>query len=550
MRFHKFPILISVLIAILVGSSSTSYAQKKSSGSKAKTMQTSRSRKSSAKASSQGKPKSSSKAGAKKGSSKKGNNRKPATSAEAKRQQELARREIARTKEEIRRNEQEVKKGLSELNRLSADIAVGKGLVAKASDQVAQLNTQISALETDITQSEAQLTKMREDYLRSVKKIRAKRNSNSTLAFIFSSKNFSQALRRMRYLRQLSKWKEDKSRQIEASVKELTLQKALLEQSRIDKDRALARQVEAQEKLNTRYRQQDEVVSKLKRNGQALNSHLAKKQQEANALKSTIASLIAEETRKAEEARRAEEARKAEEALKAEEARKAEAERLLAMQEQKASGSGQDIGKSGKKADKKSDRKVDKSKDDKKKSSNKDYAETRKRKPRSQSPTAGSAATSKASPDVDKKSSAKATTSQAGNFAAMRGSLPRPVSGAFRVTSQFGRHSLPELPDVVYDNPGIDAETSAGASAQAVYGGKVSGVYVIPGFSTVVIVNHGNYYTVYGNIASPAVKVGDVVKQGQALGKLAAAEDDSSHSAIHFEVWKNRDKLNPLEWIR
>ncbi len=118
------------------------------------------------------------------------------------------------------------------------------------------------------------------------------------------------------------------------------------------------------------------------------------------------------------------------------------------------------------------------------------------------------------------------------------------------MTSQFGRHSLPELPDVMYDNPGIDAETSAGASAQAVYGGRVSGVYVIPGFSTVVIVNHGNYYTVYGNIASPSVKVGDVVKQGQAIGKLAPSEDDPSHSSIHFEVWKNRDKFNPLDWIR
>ena len=65
-----------------------------------------------------------------------------------------------------------------------------------------------------------------------------------------------------------------------------------------------------------------------------------------------------------------------------------------------------------------------------------------------------------------------------------------------------------------------------------------------------MIVNHGNYYTVYGNIASPSVKVGDVVKQGQAVGKLAPSEDDPSHSSIHFEVWKNRDKLNPLDWIR
>ncbi|MCM1370230.1 MAG: M23 family metallopeptidase [Candidatus Amulumruptor caecigallinarius] len=102
----------------------------------------------------------------------------------------------------------------------------------------------------------------------------------------------------------------------------------------------------------------------------------------------------------------------------------------------------------------------------------------------------------------------------------------------------------------MYDNPGIDAEVASGASARAVFGGKVSGVYMLPGFSTVVIVNHGGYYTVYGNIAAAAVKQGDVVKQGQNLGRLAADENDSSHSLIHFEVWKNRDKLDPLQWIQ
>ena len=132
----------------------------------------------------------------------------------------------------------------------------------------------------------------------------------------------------------------------------------------------------------------------------------------------------------------------------------------------------------------------------------------------------------------------------------MKGSLPRPVAGSFKVTSRFGKHSLPDLPDVTYDNPGIDAEVSAGAAAQAVYGGKVSGVYMIPGYSTVVIVSHGGYYTVYGNIASASVKVGDVVKQGQSLGRLAHDEENPSHSLIHFEVWKNRDKMDPLGWIR
>ena len=163
------------------------------------------------------------------------------------------------------------------------------------------------------------------------------------------------------------------------------------------------------------------------------------------------------------------------------------------------------------------------------------YAEARKRVP-------GSAAS--------KGASANATVNSAGNFASMKGSLPKPASGSFKVTSRFGRQSLPDLPDVVYDTPGIDAEVSPGASALAVYGGKVSGVYMIPGYNTVVIVNHGNYYTVYGNISSPAVKVGDQVRAGQGLGALAPDDDDHSRSSIHFEVWKNREKLNPLEWIR
>ena len=62
--------------------------------------------------------------------------------------------------------------------------------------------------------------------------------------------------------------------------------------------------------------------------------------------------------------------------------------------------------------------------------------------------------------------------------------------------------------------------------------------------------NHGEYYTVYGNIASASVKVGDRVKTGQSLGKLAVDPDNPGHSEIHFEVWKGKEKLNPASWLR
>lgn len=102
----------------------------------------------------------------------------------------------------------------------------------------------------------------------------------------------------------------------------------------------------------------------------------------------------------------------------------------------------------------------------------------------------------------------------------------------------------------MYDNPGIDAEVAKGSSAQAIATGKVTGVYVIPGYNTVVIVSHGNYYSVYGNLASPSVSVGQNINQGQVVGTVAAMEDNPSRGSIHFEIWKNREKLNPENWIR
>ena len=246
-------------------------------------------------------------ASAKKGATSKGGNKKttqsksrntkatsPATSAEAKLRQQEAQKEIALTKKKIRQNEAEVKKGLTELNRLNSEINDGKALVAKASQTVASLEAQINNLQTRISSSEARLTKMRADYLASVKKIRTRRNSSSNLAFIFSSKSFSQAMQRMRYLREISNWREKKTTEISDSVKALAQYKSTLEQSKEQKAIALQRQVEAQEKLTGQFKQQDILVSNLRRNGQALNSHLARKQQEANALKATIANLIAQ----------------------------------------------------------------------------------------------------------------------------------------------------------------------------------------------------------------------------------------------------------------
>ena len=500
--------------------------------------------------------KSSGKTATKKAASKSKNIRE--TSSDVRKRHEAAMRDIKFTQEQIKANDAAVRKGLNELGKLETEIGDSKKKVATAAAQVNALEKQIGGLQKNIADNEAKLEKLRREYLKAVKNIRSKKKSNSNLAFIFSSGSFSQAMRRMRYLRQFAEWRDRQTGEIGKHVDALKKETQQLAQSKVMHDRALGTRLAAQRQLETQYSKQDMIVTDLKKNGSALKSHLAAKQKEANALNSRIAALIAEEQRKAEAERRArEDTERRREEQRQEQLAREEAAREKAVKEEKSPEKETVIAdnSSKKKAAEPARKRKEKSRKDnvaaeKKKTEkqadrkagteqSKNYADARKRRPRS----SGSAA-------APAPSASQNRSQGAGGFEKMRGSLPRPVSGSFKVTSRFGRHSLPDLPDVMYDNPGIDAEVAAGAVAQAVYGGKVSGVYMIPGFSTVVIVSHGNYYTVYGNLSGASVKVGDVVKQGQGLGRIAAGEDDPGKGSIHFEVWRNREKLDPLGWIR
>ncbi len=482
----------------------------------------------------------------------------PESKAELQRRQQAAQAEIAETRRKIKENDRQVRHNLAELGKLQGDIETAKKQVAATRSQVTTLQNRIGTLEGKIAQGDKEVARMRGEYLKAVKAVRKRKGSNSTLAYIFSSKNFGEARRRMRYLREFSEWRRKQTDEIQNELNVLNRERAALAQSRDMYGKALARNVTAQKQLETQYSKQDAIVVQLKANGSALKTHLAQKQQEANALKGRVAALIAAEQRAAEqrEAERLAAEKRAAEQRAAEE--KAARDRELAMtpkpgkaegakepakeksKETKAKEQRKRRPKQPKQAAPKQQPKQEKTEPQKNAgNSGREYADARNRRPRASAPSGSSSASASGSKPAG-----------GSNFASMRGSLPRPVGGAFNITSRFGPHSLPDLPDVVYDNPGIDAEVARGATAQAVYAGKVSGVYMIPGFSTVVIVNHGGYYTVYGNLASASVKVGDVVKQGSAVGRVADSEDSPGHGQIHFEVWKNRDKQDPLAWIR
>jgi murein hydrolase activator len=132
------------------------------------------------------------------------------------------------------------------------------------------------------------------------------------------------------------------------------------------------------------------------------------------------------------------------------------------------------------------------------------------------------------------------------SFAGNKGRLAWPVERGF-ISERFGRHNHPVLKGVVVENRGIDIQTSQGATARAIFEGKVVTVASVPGMNNIVMVQHGEYFTVYAKLKTVSVQTGETVKLKQSIGTVYTDSDGTSE--LQFQVWKNSETLNPQSWI-
>ena len=131
-------------------------------------------------------------------------------------------------------------------------------------------------------------------------------------------------------------------------------------------------------------------------------------------------------------------------------------------------------------------------------------------------------------------------------FASNKGRLPWPVEGV--VTDRFGKHQHPVYKNVeLPQNNGVTLTVRRGATAMAVFNGKVTQMFVLPGYNQCVLVSHGEYYTLYSKLKTVSVKVGDKVTTGQAIGVV---DTIGGEDLFHFELWKGSEPQNPENWLR
>lgn len=136
-------------------------------------------------------------------------------------------------------------------------------------------------------------------------------------------------------------------------------------------------------------------------------------------------------------------------------------------------------------------------------------------------------------------------TALSNDFASNKGRLAWPVAYTTIVrnygvyTHESGGQNM---------NNGIDMLTVQGTNVYAVFKGTVTRVFTCPNGTTGIIIRHGEYMTVYCNLASSSVKSGQQVSTRATIGTVAS--DGEGHGEFSFQLWKGRESQNPRSWLR
>ena len=413
---------------------------------------------------------------------------------ELEKQRKAALADIEMTNQMLNETRQSARNSLNRLNLISQQILSRKKVISLLNQEIAEIDKQISSTRNEITKLEKELGNKRTNYGKSVQSLYKRRSSQDRLLFILSADNFAQSLRRMRYLREYADWQKRQAAEIIDKQREITVKQQELEKTRSEKNALLGTRETESRKLQAEESDQKQEVQELNKKQKDLQADLKKKKRQAENLNRQIEKQIAAEIARAE----------AEAKAARERAARAEKERLA---REKAS---------GKTPTKKE---TEPARDERVADTKGGYAMTREEK--------------KLSDD----------------FAGNRGRLPYPVAGRHTIVAGFGEQQHQELKYVRTNNSGIDIMTAPGTEARAVFNGEVTRVFVVPGYNNSVIIRHGNYLTVYSNLSDVYVKAGDRVSTRQAIGRVFTDTEDGNSTILHFQLWKEKTKLNPALWL-
>tara|TARA_B100001142_G_scaffold291886_1_gene310353 strand:- start:499 stop:1737 length:1239 start_codon:yes stop_codon:yes gene_type:complete len=128
-----------------------------------------------------------------------------------------------------------------------------------------------------------------------------------------------------------------------------------------------------------------------------------------------------------------------------------------------------------------------------------------------------------------------------------KGKLPWPLEKGI-IVGRYGTQKHVVFSGVETFNNGVDIATDKNTDVRVVFDGTVSRIFFIKGEGKAVLINHGEYFSVYSGLKEVGVKTGEKLLSKEKIGVVITHKEDDK-TELHFEIWKGYDKQNPSNWL-
>lgn len=377
-------------------------------------------------------------------------------------------KDIEYTNKLLEKTKRNKEKSLAYFNALSKQVTNREELVQMLNIEIGLIEKQIGKTkikirenQNAITEKQQELTKLEQEYAKIIYYAYKNKNNYDNWVFIFSSKSFNQAYKRLKYLKQYAQHRKTQAEiitntkeQLAKEIVSLGGQQTELLNNKEEKKKLIGNKKGELKELETQKKEKKGVIIKLKKSEAYFKKELQKQQSDAKRLDEKIRKIIEEEIRKT---------------------------RLKEQKNKK-----------------------------------------------------GIALTPEAKALSD-------------NFLENKGRLPWPLDKGI-IVQAFGKQQHTVFKNVETYNNGIDIATDKGAKVRAVFDGNVSRIFLIKGEGKVILINHGEYFSVYSGLKEVSVQMGEKVFVKQEIG-IVMTDESKEKTHLHFEIWKNYDKQNPSHWL-
>ncbi len=473
-------------------------------------------------------------------------------------------KKIKQQEKALRTNQSDVKKRLQDLFILNTAISDRQKSIDSIAADIHHLNGNIGIIKSQLQTLQTQLAERKRKYVKSMAYMTRSHTIQDKIMFIFSAKNFAQMYRRFQFVRDYATYQRAQGEGLKAKQAQVEEKHVQLQSAKGRKNNLLYKGKKEKETLEGQQVEQKQMVSNLQKQQKTIQDVIAQQRKKDAVLNAEIDKLIAIEVAKAKARAEAEARRKA--AL-AEAARKRAAE--VARKKAEAEAAARENERRIAEAKAREERlkaearaaaaAAEKARQEKSAAQAQAAAEARAAAEQiaREAQAARVAAERKAVSDAarNKEFIARAQKQAdeslrmssvdrmlSGGFEANRGRLPIPITGGYRIVSHFGQYNVVGLKNVTLDNKGVNILGSPGCKARAIYDGEVSAVMTYAG-TTVVMVRHGSYISVYCNLGSVNVSQGQKVKARQVLGSVGR------DNILQFQLRNGTAKLNPESWL-